>query len=155
MSIAPVRHAVVVSVPPARAFAAFTGNIGRWWPKGRTAAATPHAAIVIEPRAGGRWFERDAEGRETDWGVVLEWAPPHRLLLGWQLNARFSHDPECTTEVEVRFTPEGAGTLVSLEHRDLHRFGTDAAVVAEKLNSGWPTMLGHLADFVIKGEQVS
>lgn len=155
MTIAPIRHSVIVAVPPPRAFAAFTGDIGRWWPRGRTIGAAPHVAIVIEPHAGGRWFERDAEGRETDWGCVLDWAPPRRLLLGWQLDARFHHDPALTTEVELNFAPHGTGTQVTLEHRDLHRFGEDAAEVAGKLNGGWPTMLGHFVEHTHEEEPVS
>jgi len=145
MSIAPIVHTVQVKAPPARAFEIFTGRIQDWWTKGKTVGKNPHVAIVFEPRAGGGWFERDAEGLETQWGKVLAWEPPQRLLLGWQLNSQWTFDPDFLTEVELTFTPApGGGTVVRLEHRDLERFGADAEKLAASLNGGWPT---HLAEF--------
>ncbi|MHB8813276.1 MAG: SRPBCC domain-containing protein, partial [Steroidobacteraceae bacterium] len=108
MSIAPVLHSVEVKAPPARAFELFTAHIGKWWPKGKTVAPNPHAEIVMEPRPGGRWYERDAEGNETPWGRVLAWEPPGRVLLGWQLNAQWRYDPDFLTELELSFAAQAA-----------------------------------------------
>lgn len=145
MTIAPVLCRIEVKGPPARAFELFTSRIEAWWPKGRTIGKQPHAAIVLEPHAGGRWFERDADGHETRWGTVLAWEPPSRLLLGWQISTRWAYDPDLLTEVEVTFAPAaGGGTVVTLEHRDLERLGTDAVEAAAKIASGWPA---RLADF--------
>ena len=143
MSIAPIVRTVEVKAAPARAFDLFTSRIGDWWPKGIGKA--PHVAIVMEPQVGGRWFERDADGNETQWGKVLSWEPPARVLLAWQINTRWSFDPDLMTEVELTFAPaEGGGTLVTLEHRNLERFGADAVPHVERLRGGWPT---HLAVF--------
>jgi hypothetical protein len=144
MSIAPIVRTIQVKAAPARAFDLFATRMGDWWPKGKTVARNPHVAIVVEPRAGGQWFERDADGHETHWGKVLAWEPPSRLLLGWQLNCEWGYDPALLTEVELTFAPAQGGTLVTLEHRDLERFGADAARHVEKLGGGWP---GRLADF--------
>ncbi len=57
---------------------------------------------------------------------MLAWEPPGRALLGWRLNNAFEYDPELVTEVELTFAPAPGGTVVTLEHRDLHGFG-DAA----------------------------
>jgi len=58
-------------------------------------------------------------------------------------------NPDFVTEVELTFTPiAGGGTRVTLQHRDLERFGADAAGHAEKLGGGWPIFLGHFADHV-------
>lgn len=145
MTIAPIVRTVQVKAPPARAFELFAGHMEKWWPKGRTIGKNPHASIVVEPWAGGRWSEFDAEGAETRWGKVLAWEPPSRLLLGWQINSRWTFDPDFLTEVELTFAlTEGGGTLVTLEHRHLERFGDDAAKHAETLGGGWP---GYLAEF--------
>ncbi len=148
MSIAPIFQSVEVKAPPARAFDLFTAQMGAWWPRGRTVGQREHAAIVVEPRAGGRWFERDDDGVETAWGQVLAWEPPGRLLLGWQLDHQFRYDASLLTEVELRFValPAG-GTRVTLEHRNLERFGAHAAEVAAKIGGGWPAMIGHFANF--------
>ena len=94
MSIAPIVHTVQVKAPPARAFEIFTSRMQDWWPAGHTVGKKPHVAIVMEPHVGGRWFERDAEGTETQWGQVLAWEPPSRALLAWQLNSQWTFDPE-------------------------------------------------------------
>jgi len=152
MSIAPIVRTVQVKAPPARAFDLFATRIGSWWPKGRTIGKDPHAAIIVEPQAGGRWYERDAAGNETLWGKVLEWAPPSRLLLGWQISPQWIYDPDLLTEVELTFAPaEGGGTLVTLEHRNLERFGADASH-AEKLRDGWSIRLADFARCVNEQE---
>lgn len=145
MSIAPIVRTVQVKAAPARAFELFATHMEHWWPKGRTIGKAPHDAIIIEPRAGGQWFERDTDGNETRWGKVLAWEPPSRLLLGWQIDCQWGYDPDLLTEVELTFTPaEDGGTLVTLEHRNLERFGANASRHAEMLGDGWPV---HLAEF--------
>lgn len=141
MTIAPIARTVTVKVPPDRAFDLFVNNIADWWPRGQTVGKKPHVALVIEPRAGGRWFERDEDGTETNWGHVLAWEPPGRVLLCWQLSTSWSFDPALMTAVELTFTPDGSGTRVALEHRNLERFGADAEKHAASLGNGWPTKL--------------
>jgi uncharacterized protein YndB with AHSA1/START domain len=147
MTIAPIVRTVTVKAAPARAFELFTAQIGRWWPAGKTVGKT-HAAIVIEPRNGGRWYERDAEDVEIQWGRVIEWAPPSRLLLAWQLDSAWTYDPDFVTEVELSFAPAtGGGTLITLEHRNLERFGDAAEKIAGQLGGGWPSRMADFADF--------
>ena len=142
MSIAPIIQSVEVKAAPERAFELFTRHIEAWWPRGRTVGKNPHVAIVMEPRDGGAWFERDAEGAETHWGKVLTWDPPSRLVLAWQLTSQWAYDPDFVTEVEMTFAPlAGGGTRVTLEHRNLERFGATAKTHAEALNGGWPRFL--------------
>jgi uncharacterized protein YndB with AHSA1/START domain len=148
VSIAPILHSVEVKAPPERAFELFTASMGQWWPRGKTIGRNPHADVVIEPREGGRWFERDEHGHETQWGKVLAWEPPSRLLLGWQINTQWGYDPALLTELELSFVPlAGGGTRVMLEHRNLERFGKDAQAHASRINEGWPTMVGHFAQY--------
>jgi uncharacterized protein YndB with AHSA1/START domain len=146
MSIAPIHHTVQVKAAPARAFDLFTSHMQDWWPRGRTIGKNPHAVIVFEPHAGGRWFERDEAGTETQWGEVLDWSPPARVLLAWRINSQWAYDPDFLTELELTFEPaEGGGTRVTLEHRDLERYGADAEKHRAVLNGGWPT---HLTSFI-------
>lgn len=148
MSIAPVLHSVEVKAPPARAFELFTSHMGKWWPKGKTLAPKPHADVVIEPHPGGRWYERDIDGNEIQWGQVLAWEPPGRVLLGWQLDAQWHYDPNFLTELELSFAAlAGGGTRVTLEHRNLERYGAHAEEYAGKLRGGWPTFVEHFARY--------
>jgi uncharacterized protein YndB with AHSA1/START domain len=147
MTIEPILRTIEVNAPPARAFELFTRHIGQWWPT-KGIGKNPRVAIILEPHVGGQWLERDAQGNETHWGKVLAWEPPGRLLLGWQIDSAWSYDPEFLTEVELTFAPTRAGgTLVTLEHRNLERFGDDAARHAEQLGGGWPTRLAEFAAY--------
>ncbi len=145
---APVRRSVTVKVPQARAFEVFTDGFGRWWPPSHHIGKTAMTGGVIEPKVGGRWYETCEDGSQCDWGKVLAWEPPRRLVLAWQLDASFRHDPTLGVEVEVRFTPEGETTRVDLEHRNLECFGPDAEKMQTSFGSpnGWPSILQSYAD---------
>lgn len=152
MSIAPIKLAVSVKLSPDRAFEVFTGRMGEWWPKGKTIGKNPHRKVVIEPHAGGRWYEEDEGGTQSDWGRVIDWEPPHRLLLAWQLDASFTYDPDLETEVLLTFQSDGTGTRVELEHTNLQRFGPSAERVAHQLAGGWPTRLQDFVEFANRGD---
>lgn len=109
---------------------------------------------VIEPRVGGRWFERGNDGSECDWGRVLVWEPPVRVVLAWQLDSEWHYNPELRTEVEVRFIAESAeATRVELEHRYLERLGDQGPVLREKIDApgGWSALLGLYASCTRSG----
>ena len=149
MSVVPVKCAVEVKASPPRAFELFAQDMSAWWPRGQTPGGKPHADIVIEPATQGRWFERDADGKETQWGKVLSWEPPRRLLLGWQLNHKFQFDATVLMEVEIRFDElAGGGTRISLEHRDIEQLGSEAKTFAGKVGSGWRERMGNFAEFI-------
>jgi uncharacterized protein YndB with AHSA1/START domain len=151
---APVRKSLVVKAPPQKAFDVFTAGMGRWWLKSHSINSSPIAEIVMEPFAGGRWFERGEDGSECTWGKVLAWEPPGRVLLAWQTDGTWKHNPDFITEVEVRFTPQSGGTRVELEHRNLERFGEHAAKVREAFESpgGWSGLLESFAKLAEGGE---
>src|SRR5262249_3015081 len=71
-----VRKSVRVGAPPDGAFKVFTDGIGRGWPKPHHIGAADLDALVIEPKAGGRWYERGVDGSECEVGKVLVWDPP-------------------------------------------------------------------------------
>jgi uncharacterized protein YndB with AHSA1/START domain len=152
---APVRRSVVVKAGLERSFAVFTANIGRWWPRSHFIGATPAQNVVMEGRAGGRCYEVGTDGAECEWGKVLLWEPPNRMILGWQINANWKYDPAFVTEVEVVFTAlEDGGTRVDLEHRNLERYGDLAARMRESFDSegGW---LGILKSFAANAESAA
>jgi uncharacterized protein YndB with AHSA1/START domain len=141
---APVRKTVTVRAGAARAFEVFAGGIGSWWPHSHSVGSSPQKNVVLEPRAGGRWFEIGEDGQECNWGRVLAWEPPARLLLAWQINGNWKYDPDLVTEVEVTFTAVGPDlTRVDLEHRDLERFGDKMEPVRTAIDSegGWTQII--------------
>lgn len=124
-----VTNSVVVEVGLADAFRIFLDQAA-WWPvRTHHLAEPPGDTVVLEPYVGGRWYERAADGTETDWGRVLVFEPPHRLAITWQITPDWTYepDPARASEVEVRFTAEAPRrTRVELDHRHLERYGAQA-----------------------------
>lgn len=141
---APIRKSLRVKAGRQKAFDTFVQGMGGWWLKGHSLLASPQKGVLIEPRTGGRWYEIGEDGSEMDWGKVLAWDEPDRVLLAWQLNAEWSYDPDFETIVEVRFVPDGDHTIVEFEHRDLERFGEKAAEVRGDYESGMDGGWGQL-----------
>jgi uncharacterized protein YndB with AHSA1/START domain len=142
ISPAPVRKSLVVKADVERSFKAFTHRMGSWWPKSKSVGSSPPVEVVVEPRVGGRWYERGEDGSESEWGKVLQWDPPARLVLAWQIDGHWKYNPACLTEVEINFTALGEQqTRIDFEHRHLERLGENAATVRDMLNSGWGSIL--------------
>ena len=121
-----VRKSVRVQIPVERAFSMFVEKMETWWPATHQIGGAPFVRIVVEPRVGGRWYERDASGVERDWGTVLVWEPPQRVTLSWHLGPDYRIDEDLThsSEVEIRFKPDGpCAALVELEHSKIERHG--------------------------------
>ena len=121
-----VRTEVVVEAPIEHAFSVFTEGIGSWWRPDHHILEGELAEMVFEPRVGGHVFDRGADGSECRWARVLAYEPPKRVVISWDINTQWQleTDRERTSEVEVRFVPEGADrTRVTLEHRNLDRHG--------------------------------
>lgn len=137
--VPPVEKSILVPCAPGRAFHAFTSEIGQWWPLATHSVAQDQARdVAIEPRIGGRVFETDAAGQQSDWGRVLEWAPPHRLVLTWH-PGRAAPTGQV---VEIGFAVEGGGTRVTLRHRGWETLGADAARTRDSYDSGWNAVFG-------------
>ena len=135
-TIAPILKSVVVPVPPARAFAHFTEGLGRWWPLATHSIFGEQAeTAVMEGRVGGRVYERAADGRVGEWGEVLAWEPPRRVVFSFMKY----HAGVALTEVEVAFTAVAGGTRVDLEHR-----GWEAAPDQRHgYDEGWDVVFGQ------------
>jgi hypothetical protein len=119
-----VHHAISVAVPPEQAFSTFTADFNRWCPRTHHIGHAELAEAVIERREGGRWYELGVDGTECDWGRVVVWDPPARLVLSWQISGEWAYDADLWTELEVTFSAEGAdGTRAELEHRGLDAYG--------------------------------
>jgi uncharacterized protein YndB with AHSA1/START domain len=140
-----VRKTVTVDCGLEHAFRTFTEGIASWWPLHTHSISAdspvgPPEIVVLEPRSGGRLFERTRDGGECEWGRILVWQPPHRLVLEWSVN------PDApSTEVEVRFRAHGERTRVELEHRGWERFSPERGPKARASyasTEGWEQVLG-------------
>ena len=145
-----VRRQVVVNAPQARAFAAFTERLGDFKPPEHNLLAAPIAETVFEPRAGGHIYDRAEDGSQCRWARVLAYEPPDRVVFSWDISPQWQIEPDSdqTSEVEVRFVPEGPDrTRIELEHRHLDRHGPGWQSVAGGVggDEGWPLYLARYA----------
>lgn len=146
-----VRTEITLDVPLERAFRVFTERFDHIKPREHNMLAVDIAQSVFEPRVGGRIYDRGVDGSECQWGRVLAYDPPTRLVFSWDISPRWQieTDQARSSEVEVRFIAEGERrTRVELEHRHLDRHGEGwqglaAGVQAEQ---GWPLYLQRFAE---------
>lgn len=163
VTIEPVTAEIEVPVDPATAFRLYVSRPGRRHPV-EGLSGRP-AEIVYEPRAGGRWFERGADGTEHNWGEVLVWEPPRRLVLAWMVGAstgewEFDPDPAHASRAEITFTPTDTGTTrVRVTHTGFEAHGPGAASIRRGVcpadgKGGWPEDLRDL-DRVCRDQQAA
>ncbi|NGO47555.1 SRPBCC family protein [Streptomyces ureilyticus] len=153
MTVAPLQGKITVNVPVERAFRVFTESFGDWWPSDYHIGQVEMAEAILEPREGGRWYERGVDGTECDWGRVLAWDPPHRLVVTWQINGHWQYDPDPdhASEIELRFTADGPDqTAVELEHRHLDRL-VEGQALRDGITGGggWSTVLEAFAKVAV------
>lgn len=130
-----IRKTVRVARPPDVVFKIFVEEIGRWWPNERYMFLGAESKATIEPRVGGRVRNRHPDGREYVVGEVLRYEPGSRLTFTWNHG-----DGQGTTEIDVRFTADDAGTRVDLEHSGWERLA-DAERKSAGFSAGWDEIL--------------
>jgi uncharacterized protein YndB with AHSA1/START domain len=145
-----VRNEVVVNAPVERAFQLFTERFDQIKPREHNMLGVDIAASVFEARVGGRVYDRGTDGTECQWGRVLVYEPPTRLVFSWDISPQWQIETDLarTSEVEVRFVADGpARTRVELEHRNLDRHGEGWEGTREGVRGeqGWPLYLQRFA----------
>ncbi len=146
-----IKTDVVVDAPIEHAFRVFTERFDQIKPREHTMLQVDIAESVLEPRSGGRVYDRGVDGSECQWGRVLEYDPPARIVFTWDISPHWQieTDLDRTSEVEVRFTEETPErTRVTLEHRHLDRHGEGWQGLREGVagDQGWPLYLARYAE---------
>jgi uncharacterized protein YndB with AHSA1/START domain len=123
--IEPIVRTVTVPGSTERAFHVFTQQMGTWWPLDTHSIAVDQElgqraeTLKVDAREGGRIEEVLEDGSTRDWGGIVLWEPPLRVVYAWKPN----DNPTPSTEVDVRFAPSGDGTRVEVEHRGWEGLG--------------------------------
>lgn len=137
---APIRITIVVNASQDKAFQGFFLRMNDWSPKEHSLSGSRRATLEVEPRTGGRWIETGENGVQCTWGQVVDWEPPRRALLLWQIGSDFSYNPDIRSEIEVKFEEIAPGqTRVDFEHRSIEQLGlnADEARAALAGDDGW------------------
>jgi uncharacterized protein YndB with AHSA1/START domain len=146
-----IRTEIVVNAGADRAFQLFTERFDQIKPREHNMLGVDIEQSVFEPRAGGRVFDRGVDGSECQWGRVVVYEPPTRVVFTWDISPmwQIESDLSKSSEVEVRFIEEGPDkTRVELEHRHLDRHGDgwDGLREGVRGDQGWPLYLQRFAD---------
>jgi uncharacterized protein YndB with AHSA1/START domain len=145
-TLTPIRKSVTVRCSATHAFTTFTEGIGGWWPlMGHSMGDEQAQTAGMEPRLGGRVFERWHDGSEHPWGEITAWDPPRRFVMSWKPNP----DAPAPTEVEVVFEEENGTTHVLLEHRGWERLGERGPAARASYDGGWIEVLGRFAQATV------
>jgi uncharacterized protein YndB with AHSA1/START domain len=152
-----VRRTLHIEVPIEKAFRVFTERMGSWWPASHHVGSSPFKDILVDHKAGGRWYEINADGAECIWGTVLVWQPPHKVVLSWHLQPdwTFAAEMERASEVALEFIAEGPeSTRVEFEHRHLERHGAGWEKMREEVGAegGWPRILASYVQAARSGQ---
>jgi len=140
-----------VRATPARAFEAFTAEIGQWWTANSLFAFTPRAPGVLSFENGERLIETRDGGKVFEIGRVSVWEPGVRLVVGWR-QATFT--PDMATEVEVTFEPVGEETRITVTHTGwdsvpqahVAKHGFPETAFLARHGEWWRTLLGNLRE---------
>jgi uncharacterized protein YndB with AHSA1/START domain len=100
----------------------------------------PRTGIFFDRRADGLFYETAEDGTSANWGRILEWDPPRRIVMTWRINGRWQpiDNDDAASEIEVSFVPEAGGTRVELAHVKLHKHGPDAVAIHRALDGPSP-----------------
>jgi hypothetical protein len=136
--IEPLRLSFDIKCDPDHAFHVWTTQLSVWWPRGHSASGDPDTVVTLEPRRGGRIYERTSDGSEIDWGEITTWSPPHRLGYLWHIG----RDRQDATDVELTFVDLGDGTTrLDIVHSGWERLGAEAAEWRQANTGGWSALI--------------
>jgi uncharacterized protein YndB with AHSA1/START domain len=146
-----IRTEVTVDAPVERAFRVFTERFDQIKPREHNVLGVDIVESVFEPRAGGRVYDRGVDGSECQWGRVLAYEPPERIVFTWDISPHWQieTDPDRASEVEIRFAAESPDrTRVALEHRHLDRHGEGWQGLRDGVaaDEGWPLYLARYVE---------
>ena len=132
-----------VACSPQHAFDTWATDTSRWWPASHSVSTDPGLTVTLEPRVGGRIYERTQSGDEHDWGQVLMWEPPVRLAYLWHLR----QDRDDATRVEITFSGGEQGTTtVHIVHSGWERLGSKGNDLRDRNRSGWDGLLPRFVE---------
>jgi uncharacterized protein YndB with AHSA1/START domain len=135
----PIVREIHIRATPEIVFEFFTdaGKLTRWLATEATLDPRPggvcHQEHAREDGSGGSYHMR---------GEFIEVSPAERVVFTWGFTDPDVGVPPGSSVVDVTFTPDGDGTRLRLEHRDL------PAAAVDSHSEGWTGMLERLVTAV-------
>ncbi|WP_137044218.1 SRPBCC domain-containing protein [Pseudolabrys sp. FHR47] len=106
----------------------------------------------VEPRTGGRFRLLWPDGREHITGEVVDWSPPRRLCVSWDIQNMppFSELP--TTLVTYDIEPAGAVTRLTMTESHDWDVPREIMIGGEE---GWPKIISGLKSLLETGNPLT
>lgn len=148
IKIEPITKTMTVARSQDETFRFYTERLNDWWPKKTHSIGQEKVTRVdMEPRKGGRIFETQEDGTEVQWGEVLVWDAPNKVVHSWHLG----RGEEKATEVEIALTAISENeTRVDLVHRNWEKLGDQAEEARGQYNGGWDHVFGECFGGLVK-----
>ena len=135
----PIEKTITVPLDPSAAFKLFTAGMGTWWPLESHSVGNEDARdCIIESFVGGRFYEVMKDGSQSEWGKVMVWMPPHRLVVTWHPG----REAASAQELEIGFSAVEGGTQIHLVHRGWEILAETAEASRQQYVTGWDIVLG-------------
>jgi uncharacterized protein YndB with AHSA1/START domain len=107
-------------------------------------------SVEIEPKVGGSFAMRTPDGKFDIKGEVIEWDPPRRLSVTWEVDfEEFRELPESLVTYDI----EPMGGSVKLTMTEAHRWDVPDAILAGG-RQGWPLILSSLKSVLETGKPI-
>jgi hypothetical protein len=128
-----ITQSVDINAKPAKAFPAMLHRLS----KGNTRPDGESLNLVLEPKAGGRWYRDRGNGIEHLWGFVQAIKPSELLEISGPM---FMSYP-AINHLELKIEPAPGGCKLTLRHRAI---GMISAEHRKGVGQGWGHMLGNI-----------
>jgi uncharacterized protein YndB with AHSA1/START domain len=105
--------------------------------------------IELEPKLGGAFALKLADGKVNVRGKVIAWDPPCKLSVTWQVEwpEEFRKLPECVVTYEIA----KAGEATRLTMTESHSWNVPEAILSGG-RMGWPAILSSLKSLLETGK---
>jgi hypothetical protein len=128
-----IEQYIDVKVAPEKAFKAVLHRLG----KGNTRPDGQDLQLILEPKAGGRWYRDRGDGVGHLWGFVQAIKSPNLLELSGPM---FMSYP-VNNHIEVKIEPVDGGSRISLRHRAIGMIDPEHR---KNVGGGWSHILGEI-----------
>jgi hypothetical protein len=129
-----------IKATPEKTFAAVLYRLGQ----GNTRPDGESLQLLLEPKAGGRWYRDRGNGIGHLWGFVQVIKPPTLLEMSGPM---FMSYP-AINHVEVKIEPVAGGSRLALRHRAIGMIDPEHR---KNVGTGWSHMLSNVKKDSEKG----